>query len=90
MAEQRLTRIHGIVLAAGWKKNGAVTEVDLAGYDEKKYRVVNDAMGKRLRSHIQRRVVVDGLVSHSTDGLVIKVRHFVLDISCPPHQTVRK
>jgi hypothetical protein len=90
MGEEQLTRIYGIVLAAGWKKNGDVSEVDLADYDEKKYRVVNDARGRRLRPHIQSRVVVDGFVSQLKDRLTIKIHHFAVDTSCPPHPPLQK
>lgn len=87
MGKQNLTTIRGIILAADWKKNGGISEVDIAGYDEKTYRVVNDVMGKQLRSCIKKRVTVDGIITTHNNRLTIHVRHFQIDTSDPKEPT---
>lgn len=76
MKTQSPISISGIVIAAAWTPNGDVTEVDIAGYDEKRYRVVDDHLGEQLRDHIKKRVIVDGVVKTKKGNLVITVKHF--------------
>lgn len=79
MAEQNSTTIRGIILAAGWGKNGVISAVDIAGYDEKKYRVVNDAMGKKLQDHVKQPVVARGRVTKRGNRLSICVSRFQIE-----------
>jgi hypothetical protein len=76
MAKQEPTTVRGIVLAAGWGKNGRISVVDIAGYDERTYRVVNDAMGKKLLEHVRRQVLAGGRVTLRNNRLCIHVSHF--------------
>ena len=61
------------------KQRGDVTEVDIAGNDEKRYRVVDDHIGGQLRDHIKKSVVVDGVVKTQKGALVITVKRFRID-----------
>ena len=76
MAKQKPTTIQGIILAAGWGKNGGISAVNIAGYDEKTYRVVNNAMGKKLLDHVRRQVVAHGRVAMRENRLCIYVSQF--------------
>ncbi|MGD8844211.1 MAG: hypothetical protein PVI54_01820 [Desulfobacteraceae bacterium] len=79
MAKQNLTTIRGIILAAAWGENGAISAVDIAGYDEKTYRVVNDKMGKQLRACVKKRVAADGIVMTQNNRLTIQVSRYHID-----------
>lgn len=79
MANQNPTTIRGIILASGWEKNGEISAVDIAGYDEKRYRVVNDAMGRQLHDHMRRQVVVHGRVTMRENHLSIYVSRFRIE-----------
>ena len=79
MAKQNPTTIRGIILAAGWEKNGGISAVDIAGYDEKRYRVVNDAMGRQLHDHMRKQVVVQGRVTMRENRLSIYVSRFQIE-----------
>jgi hypothetical protein len=82
--------ICGIVIAAAWTPQGDVTEVDIAGNDEKRYRVIADDIGGQLRAHIKKCVVVEGVVRARKDGLAITVKRFRIDTTGPPKSTVSK
>jgi hypothetical protein len=79
MAKRHPTTIRGIVLPAGWEKNGVISAVDIAGYDEKTYRVVNDQIGNQLMTCVKKRIVADGIVMTHRGRLAIKVNHFRVD-----------
>lgn len=83
MTKQNLTTIRGIILAAGWEQNGAISAVDIAGYDEKTYRVVNDALGEQLRPLIKKRVAAEGIVTLQAGMLTIRVQRYQLDAADP-------
>ena len=96
MNKQIPISICGVVIAAAWTSQGEVTEVDIAGDDEKRYRVVDDHIGEQLRNYIKKSVVVDGFVKTRNDGLVIAVKRFrignpgipksnALETTPPPH-----
>lgn len=88
MDKQNLTTIQGIILAAGWEKNGAVSAVEIAGYDEKTYRVANDEIGKQLRACIKKRVTANGIVVPQKNRLTIQVRRFQIDTADPKKSAV--
>lgn len=77
------TTIRGIVLAADWKPNGEVTAVDIAGYDERKYRVIDDKTGMKLRALLKEKIVAEGLVNATTPMWTIRVVRFWIDTSEP-------
>lgn len=79
MNKQAPVSIGGIVIAAAWAPNGDVTEIDIAGYDEKRYRVATNPVGCQLRDHVKKSVVVDGVVKPRKDGLEITVQRFRID-----------
>lgn len=85
MAKHNPTTIRGIILAAGWGKNGGISAVDIAGYDEKTYRVVNDAMGKKLIDHIRQQVVAHGRVTMRENRICIYVSHFQIEDFASSH-----
>lgn len=80
---QNPTTVRGIIIAAGWEKNGAISAVDIAGYDEKTYRVVNDEIGKQLHSFIKKRVAADGIIITQNDMLTIQLHRFQIDTADP-------
>lgn len=83
METENLTTIRGIVLAAEWKKNGLISAVDIAGYDEKRYRVVSDEIGNQLRAWVKKRVVADGVVMAHRGKSAIRVHRFQVDTADP-------
>ena len=79
MKKQVPSSIGGIVIAAAWTPQGNVTEVDIAGYDEKRYRVISDKIGVQLREHVKKSVVVEGIVRPRISGFAITVKCFRID-----------
>ena len=79
MNKQTPFSIHGVVIAAAWTPQGDIKEIDIAGYDEKRYRVVEDNIGGKLRNYIKKSVVVDGFVKSQDGELVITVKRFHID-----------
>jgi len=78
MRKQGPISIRGIVIAAAWTSRGDITEIDIAGYDEKRYRVVDDPIGGQLRDHIKKSIVVEGVVETKKGVLTITVKQFRL------------
>lgn len=80
---KKQTRIHlkGIVIPAAWDKKGAISALEIAGYDEKRYRVADDLIGRRLNQCIHERVEVDGVIETTTDPATIYVKGFHFDAS---------
>jgi hypothetical protein len=81
MGNINLKNIRGIILAAGWTKDGQISDLDIAGFDEKKYRVVNDEIGTQLQAYIHQRINADGVVVFKKNRLMIYVHHFQIDSS---------
>lgn len=80
--EKRITiNIRGILVAAAWKHNGEISAVDIAGYDEKRYRVADDHLGAQLLAMIKKRIVVDGILKSENNNSVIHIHHFHIDTS---------
>ncbi|WP_319524501.1 hypothetical protein [uncultured Desulfosarcina sp.] len=74
-----LVTLKGIVVAAGWDLNGAVSAVDIAGYDEKRYRVADELMGPQLLKLVKERIIAQGTVASKNQRNVIYVHRFRLD-----------
>ena len=74
-----LVTLKGIVVAAGWKTNGAVSAVDIAGYDEKRYRVADELMGPRLLNLVKEKIIAQGTVASENRQNIIYVHRFRLD-----------
>lgn len=53
--------------------------MDIAGYDEKRYRVINDAMGRQLHAHVRQQVVAQGRVIMLENRLSIYVSRFQIE-----------
>jgi hypothetical protein len=79
---KKLTPIHlkGIVIAATWENNGAVSAVDIAGYDEKRYRVADNLVGQQLKQLVKERLVIDGIVEMTANRTILHVKSFQRDI----------
>ena len=75
--------VKGIVIASRWGKDGIVTSVDIAGYDEQRYRVAEDLMGMRLRLFTKKTVIVDGTVNITDRGKTICVHRFQVATPVP-------
>ena len=71
--------IKGIVIAADWDPSGDVSAVDIAGYDEKRYRVADNPMALQMRRYIRKSVVVQGRLSIDNHRNLIVVEDFRLD-----------
>lgn len=75
--------LNGIVIAAAWERNGEISAVDISGYDERRYRVADDLMGRRLRQFVPKKLIVDSVIESTTNGETIDVLRFQLDKSVP-------
>ena len=78
MKEPRLVALKGIVIAENWGKDGRVSALGFAGYDEILYHVADDIMGKRLRQFVRKRLIIDGLLETTANGITIHVKSFLL------------
>ena len=81
MEKQTPITLKGIVIAADWGKNGEISAVEIAGYDERRYRIADDLMGIRLRQIVHEKVIVDGIIENTTNGIIIYVKGFRFDCS---------
>ena len=79
MGKRTAVTIQGIVIAATWNQVGEITAVDIAGYDEKRYRIADDHMGRQLRVLNKKRIVVDGFIEAENNKSVLHVPHFQID-----------
>jgi hypothetical protein len=82
---QKLTPIHlkGIVIAAAWGENGAVSAVDIASFDEKKYRVADNLVGKQLKQLVKERLIIDGMIETTPNRAILHVKSFQRDVAEP-------
>lgn len=53
--------------------------MDIAEYDEKRYRNADDHMGRQLRRLIKKRIVATGFIQTENDHPVLYVHHFQID-----------
>jgi hypothetical protein len=85
---QKLTPIHleGIVIAAAWEKNGAVSAVDIAAYDEKRYRVADNLVGQQLKQLVKERLIIDGFIEATADRTILHITSYHREV---PHKTPR-
>jgi hypothetical protein len=83
-------KLKGIVIAAAWNKNGDVSAVDIAGYDEKRYRVADDFLGRQLRRFVKERLIIDGIVETTANRLTIHVKKFRTETSLDIQDDIRK
>lgn len=81
METSNIEKIKGIILPEEWDKKGNVIVVTLATYQETKYRIVENALGKRLFSYLRQRVEVTGTIVKNDVCHEIRVRSFCLDTS---------
>lgn len=81
MGKRTAITIRGIVIAAAWNRVGEITAVDIAGYDEKRYRIADDHMGIQLRVLNKKRIVADGFFDTDNNKPVLYVHHFKIDAS---------
>jgi len=81
--KKQITTIRGIVVPAAWRPGGLVAAVDVAGYDESRYRVVDDPMGKQLLGLLKKRVIADGVLQTIDNRPTILVQRFRIDPSDP-------
>ena len=71
--------IRGLIIAAAWTQKGEVAAVDIAGYDEKRYRVADNHIGRQLRMHTKKKVTVEGILDTENDNQVLYVERFHID-----------
>ena len=72
-------RLKGIVIAADWGSNGKVQAVDIAGCDEKRYRVADNPLGRQMLEYPRARVSLTGTIDRTTDPATLFVDWFRLD-----------
>ncbi|BBO91370.1 hypothetical protein [Desulfosarcina ovata] len=72
-------QMKGIVIAAAWGEHGDITAVDIAGYDEKRYRVADDLVGRQLKQLIKERLIVDGMIEKTGNRNILHVKAFQRD-----------
>ena len=78
-----LIEVKGIIIAAQWGADGAVTAVDIAGFDEKRYRVVNDRIGRQLHKRVKHSVRVSGRTFTDDRHTMLSVEPYTLDADEP-------
>jgi hypothetical protein len=81
MGQQTGVTIRGIVTAFDWNRVGQIKAVDIAAYDDKRYRIADDHMGMQLRVLIKKRIVVDGFIGTENNKPVLYIHHFQIDTS---------
>ena len=79
MDERPSIDLKGIVIAAEWAPDGDVTAVDIAGYDEKRYRIADDSRGRQLRRLVKRKVVMRGRLVRENQRDLFFVEAFRID-----------
>ena len=79
MNKKNQTTIRGIVIASCWRSNGSISALDIASFDEKLYRVVNDAMGNKLRAHVKQLVVAEGILAIRCNRTHFYIREFHIE-----------
>lgn len=83
MRKTNLITLYGIVIPACWQADGEVSAIGIACYDEQVYGIANNQMGLQLRTCMQKRVIVNGLVNTISNRMTIDVHHFRIDDSDP-------
>jgi len=76
MATTKTTTLHGIVIPAAWNKDGDVTSVAIATYDEGNYLVEDNKKGRQLLPLLRKRVMVNGRLIRRDTRTVIAVDTF--------------
>ena len=79
MDARALISLRGIVIAAEWGPDGEVTAVDIAGYDENRYRVAKASIERQLCQLSNEAVIVYGRLVIVNQQNVIFVDHYCLD-----------
>jgi hypothetical protein len=81
MEKTKPISIEGIIIASEWEPNGEIKAVDIAGYDETRYRIVDDHVGRKLNDLIQKKVIVSGFVDITKVRPNIQIHTFRIDCS---------
>lgn len=76
MKKLHQTTVRGIIIASCWSKDGRVSAVDIAGFDEKRYRVVNDKTGRQLHALTMQQVTAEGSLAMRGDAMYIQISGF--------------
>lgn len=76
MGAPPLIDLKGIVIAAGWGPDGEVSSVDIAGYDEKRYRVADNPAGRQMFQLIKKAVAIQGRLAIENQQNVIYIEYF--------------
>jgi hypothetical protein len=72
--------IRGIVIPVTWGEDGEVISIAIDTYQEERYRVAENVMGRQLRDLLRKRVWVEGKVKISKNRpLVIEVSDYKPD-----------
>ena len=71
--------LKGIVIAAAWGPTGEVSAVDIAGYDEKRYRIADDPIGRKLFQYVKKAVAVRGKLASEHQQNIVYVEEIWYD-----------
>ena len=73
-----LITLKGLVVPTRWDKEGNVTGISIAGYNERVHPVLMDRAGRSLMSLLREKVVIKG--NKSKNNLeIIEVKRFIKD-----------
>ena len=68
--------VNGIIIPVKWDKNGNITGLALAGFDETNYPIVMNRTGKSLLALMNEKVVITGDIIKEHNIEMIKVSSF--------------
>lgn len=68
--------IRGLVIAAEWTQRGDIAAVDIAGYDEKCYRIADNQLGRQLLAYVKKRVSAEGSLDTENGNRILYLEHF--------------
>ena len=71
-------QINGLIIPAQWDKNGNVTGIALAGFDETNYPVLMDNLGNSLLALLHKEVMVSGDIIKINNSDVLQIEKFQL------------
>jgi len=76
--EDRLATIAGLIVPADWDRQGNVTGVSIAGFDEQEYLVQKQVKGAELIQHVRQDAEVVGWVEVEQGKKKITVKEYRL------------
>jgi hypothetical protein len=72
-------RVKGLVIPNKWDKDGNVTGIAIAEYDEKESTILMDRIGRSLMALLHEKVVIEGKKDKTDNKDIIEVKRFDKD-----------